>query len=87
VHVEADMVAEPMNKIATQAVALLIPAVLVDIVHGDFKKTGRGAAINGHAGLERGQGGILRAEDDIVNLRCRGVKCPLAGTVRVTSAA
>ena len=60
------MMAEAVNEILSERLAVKIFAVRVDVLARDSVEIDR-AAMNCRAGLERGERGILRAENDFVN--------------------
>src|ERR1700675_1444555 len=61
------MMAEAMDKIGPQGFAVEIFSMGVDVVVGDLLDTLVALVTEVHAGLERGEGRVLRAEDDVVN--------------------
>ena len=68
-HVETDVVAEAMNEILAQRLAVQIFAVGVDVVVGDLIKRIRIAAFQVRlARFECGHRRLLRAQDDVVDL-------------------
>ena len=66
--VEADGMAEAVDEILSERLAVQVFAVGVDVVVGDFVDgVGIVALHVGLAGDEGRSGGFLRAEDDVVN--------------------
>ena len=69
VDIQSDVVAKPVNEVFSQRLAVKIFAVSVDVVVGNIMK--RIGPVSPQTRLARakcGSGGLLRAEDDVVNL-------------------
>src|SRR5207247_5927762 len=68
VNVQADGMAEAVDEIGPEGFAMEIFPVRVDVVVGNFLHALVAFAAKIHARLERGEGGVLRAENDFIDL-------------------
>ena len=67
-HFKSDVVAEAVNKIFTQRLAVQVLAVAIDIVHGDFCDRTVGTPHQHRLARLKGRHrGLLRAQNNIVN--------------------
>src|SRR5262249_28134778 len=67
VNVEANAMAETVNEVLAERLAVQILAVSVDVVVGDEEEGLFVVLAEVGAGFDGGDGGILCAEDDVVN--------------------
>src|SRR6266853_1658167 len=79
VDVEAEVVAETVNVILAEGFSVEIFSVGVDVVARDFVDAFVAFAAKIHARLEGGEGGVLGAEDDVVNLKLTGREFAVGG--------
>ena len=68
-NVQPDVVAQPMDEILAQRFAVLVFAVRIDVLVSDVEqRVFLIPAAHDNARLQGGESGILRAEDNVVNL-------------------
>src|SRR6202030_2515341 len=67
VDVQSDIVAQAVDEIPAERLAILIFSVRIDVIVGNFIKALLALAAHVRAGLQRGECSVLRAEDDVVN--------------------
>src|SRR6267154_4688711 len=79
VDVEAEVVTETVNVILAEGFSVEILSVGVDVVARDFVDALVAFAAKIHAGIEGGEGGILRTEHDVVNLKLTGREFAVGG--------
>src|SRR5262249_2025076 len=68
VNVEADVMAEAVNVVLAERLAVLILAVGVDVVVGDFLQALVALGAESYSGLELRERGVLRSQHDVVDL-------------------
>ena len=88
-HVQSNVVSQPVNRILIERLPVQILAMGLDVVPCDFVE--RSIRVSGEHRLPRLEGGrrrFLGPEHNVSQIsRCRAVKRPFTGSVRVMSAA
>ena len=66
-NVQADVVAEAVNVVLAEPFTMQILAVGIDIVVGNFVEALVTGLAEIHSGFQRGEDGILRSENDVID--------------------
>ena len=66
-HVQPDLMAQAVNEVLPERFAMLVFTVGIDVVVGNFEDALVALAAQVHAGLQRSQRRVLRAQHDLVD--------------------
>src|SRR5262245_36240114 len=87
VHTRPHMMADAVEEGLGERFAFPVFTVLIDVIVSNAVKAARTSPADDHPGFDGGDHRAAGAQNNIVNLRCRGVNLPEAGSVRATSEA